>query len=232
MARRKHDPGKKRGGRAPQRAGGAAVGLRIVGGRFRGSKLLYSGDPRVRPMKDRLREAVFNLVGPSVRGKHAVDLFAGTGALGLEAISRGARRATLIEQHVPSVGIIRSNVAHLGVESLCQVVTADVFIWQKRQPELGSGPWVVFCSPPYDFYVDRCDAMLDLIARLIGWAPPESILVVEADARFDPTQLPAPNSWDVRSYPPAVVGIYRKCPQEIDLSSSLKKSSWIAGLLR
>jgi 16S rRNA (guanine966-N2)-methyltransferase len=161
-------------------------------------------------MKDRLREAVFNLVGPSVREKHAIDLFAGTGALGLESLSRGARRATLVEQHVPTVKTIRRNVTHLGVESLCDVVTASAFLWAKRLEEIGPDAWIVFCSPPYDFYVERTAEMTDLIARLIESAPPESVFVVESDARFHREQLPEPDAWDVRSYPPAIVAIYRK----------------------
>ena len=210
MAGRKRESAKKRHGRTPRRAGGTPVGLRIIGGRFRGRKLDYSGDPHVRPMKDRVREAVFNLVGPSVQGKHAVDLFAGTGALGLEAISRGAERATLIEQHVPTAAVIRRNVARLEVESLCEVVTANVFFWAGQPPELGATPWLVFSSPPYDFYVDRAGQMLDLVGGLIERAPAESVFVVESDGRFDPVRLPEPGAWDVRSYPPAVVAIYRK----------------------
>jgi len=210
MARRKQKAAKKRPGRSPRRAGAAAVGLRIVGGRFRGRKLHYHGDPRVRPMKDRLREAVFNLVGPSVRGKHAVDLFAGTGALALEALSRGAERATLIEQHVPTAAVIRRNVADLAVEPLCDVVTANVFAWARGHPQLGPAPWIVFSSPPYDFYVDRAGEMQELLGGLIESAPGESIFVVESDARFDPKQLPEPDSWEVRSYPPAIVAVYRK----------------------
>jgi 16S rRNA (guanine966-N2)-methyltransferase len=164
-------------------------------------------------MKDRVREAVFNLVGPSVRAKHALDLFAGTGALALEAISRGATEATLIEQHGPTAAVIRKNVAELGVEPLCHVVTANVFFWASQRPELGPGPWVVFSSPPYDFYVDRTDAMLELLGGLIQRAPPESVVVVECDSRFDLTTLPEPNAWDARFYPPAVVAVYRKPPQ-------------------
>src|SRR5919199_1250279 len=80
----------------------AVVGLRIIGGTLRGRKIKYSGDVRTRPMKDRVREAVFNLLGPQVSGSHAIDLFAGTGALGFEAISRGALRATFIERHYPT----------------------------------------------------------------------------------------------------------------------------------
>jgi 16S rRNA (guanine966-N2)-methyltransferase len=161
-------------------------------------------------MKDRVREAVFNLLGPCVEGKHAVDLFAGTGALALEAISRGAAQATLIEHHVPTAAIIRRNAAALGVDSLCQLVTADVFVWQRRRPTLGSAPWLVFSSPPYDFYVDRADDMLELLEGLIDSAPAESLFVVECDARFDLARLPEPDSWASRSYPPAVVAIYQK----------------------
>ena len=212
MAARKRGSSKKGHGGRPRRGGAVPVGLRIIGGRFRGSKLHYSGDPRVRPMRDRVREAVFNLVGPSVRGKHALDLFAGTGALGLEALSRGAERATLIEQHVPTAAVIRRNVARLGVESLCEVVAANAFFWASslRGPELGSAPWLVFSSPPYDFYVERAGEMLELIGRLLEAAPAESIFVVESDARFDPGQLPNAGSWDVRGYPPALVAVYRK----------------------
>ena len=210
MAGRKRDSSKQRAGRTPRRPGRAPVGLRIIGGRFRGRKLDYSGDVRVRPMKDRIREAVFNLVGPAVQGKHAVDLFAGTGALGLEAISRGAARATLIEQHVPTAAVIRRNVARLEVESLCEVVTANVFFWAAQRPALSPAPWVVFSSPPYDFYVDRAGQMLDLVVGLIERAPTESLFVVESDGRFDPARLPDPDAWDVRRYPPAVVSLYHK----------------------
>jgi 16S rRNA (guanine966-N2)-methyltransferase len=139
-----------------------------------------------------------------------VDLFAGSGALGLEALSRGAARATLIEQHVPTAEIIRQNVAALGVEQTAQVVTANVFIWFRRRPDLGPLPWVVFCSPPYDFFVDRSNEMLELIGGVFRSAAAESIFVVESDARFDFSILPDAGAWDVRSYPPTVVGVYEK----------------------
>jgi 16S rRNA (guanine966-N2)-methyltransferase len=196
--------------RRPERH--AVVGLRIIGGQFRSRRLEYSGDPRTRPMKDRLREAVFNLIGPDIRDKHAVDLFAGTGALAFEALSRGAARATLIEQHRPTAAVIRQNAAILGVQSQAEIVVGNTFFWVHRRPRLGDAPWVVFCSPPYDFFVERLDDMLTLLAELMQSAPAESIFAVEADARFDFQGLPDPADWDVRAYPPAVVGIYRKEP--------------------
>jgi 16S rRNA (guanine966-N2)-methyltransferase len=163
-------------------------------------------------MKDRLREAIFNLVGPIRPNTHAWDLFAGTGALGLEALSRGAARATLVEQHYPTADIIRQNIAALGVAEQAEVVTGSVFVWWPRQVALAPAdkPWLVFCSPPYDFYVQRSEEMLSLIGGLIRSAPARSIFVVEADGRFDFQSLPDPAAWNVRSYQPAVVGIYRK----------------------
>lgn len=161
-------------------------------------------------MKDRVREAVFNLIGPGIRGTHAIDLFAGTGALGLEAISRGAARATFVEQHFPTAAIVRQNIASLGVEDRCEVITANVLLWVERSSIPRDVPWTVFSSPPYDFYVERTQAMLGLLRRVFDQAPSDSILVVEADERFDFALLPEPESWDVRPYPPAVVGIYHK----------------------
>ena len=186
------------------------IGLRIVGGRFRGRKLLYSGQIRTRPMKDRLRESVFNLIGTEISGTHAIDLFAGTGALGLEALSRKAAKATFIEQHYPTSDIIRKNIATLGMEEQTEIFTGNVFIWAQRKPDLGTAPWLVFCSPPYEFYVSRTAEMLELINGLFKDAPANSIFLIEADERFDFTLLPEAEDWDVRTYQPAVIGMYRK----------------------
>jgi 16S rRNA (guanine966-N2)-methyltransferase len=182
--------------------------VRISGGRLRGRKLRYSVDPRTRPMKDRVRQAVFNILGPTVKDKHALDLFAGTGALGLEALSRGARRATFLEQHYPTAEALRGNLSDLGVGDAAEVIAGDVFLWLRRGPVLPPTPWLVFCCPPYQFYVDRRAEMLDLLGRLLHDAPPESAFVVEADGRFDFGLLPDAAAWDLRSYPPAAVGIY------------------------
>jgi 16S rRNA (guanine966-N2)-methyltransferase len=157
-------------------------------------------------MKDRTREAVFNLLGHTVEGAHAVDLFAGTGALGLEALSRGAVSATFLERHVPTAKVLRENAAQLGVEDRCTILSADAFAWASRHTLPGDVPWVVFCSPPYDFYVDRREAMLSLIGGLFDAAPAGSAMVIEADERFDIGLLPAAD-WDVRRYSPAVIAL-------------------------
>lgn len=188
--------------------------LRIIGGSLRGRRLRYSGDTRTRPMKDRVREAVFNLLGPTVEGAVAIDLFAGTGALAFEALSRGAARAILIEQHIPTAELARQSAADLELSDRVQIVPGNTFIWARRAIDEAAlptdPPWLVFCSPPYDFLIERADDMRSLLTRLISAAPVGSTFVVEADERCDFAALPRPGAWDLRAYPPAVVGIARK----------------------
>jgi 16S rRNA (guanine966-N2)-methyltransferase len=187
----------------------AAAPPRIIGGKLRGRKLTYVVDRRTRPMKERVREAVFNLLGPNVAGKHAIDLFAGTGALGFEALSRGAASAVFVERHFPTAAIIQKNAAELGVADRTTVMPANTLLWTKKLPELPAAPWVVFCSPPYDLYVTHRAELLALLEQLLHHAPPASMFAVETDDRFDFAQLPLADRWDVRQYPPAVVGILR-----------------------
>ncbi|MFZ5830586.1 MAG: RsmD family RNA methyltransferase [Planctomycetota bacterium] len=193
---------------APSQKGSQALNaIRIIGGDLRGRKLEYSGDPRTRPMKDRVREALFNLLGPGIRGKHAIDLFAGTGALGLEAISRGAASATFVEQHFPTAQTLRRNAASLGVESRIEVSAASTFIWWRQRPTLPSTPWVVFSSPPYAFYASRRAEMLSLLDGIWNAAPPGSLFALEFDERFTLDLLPFAASWVERQYKPAMVAV-------------------------
>ena len=187
------------------------VGLRIIGGKFRGSKLSYLGDRRLRPMKDRVREAAFNLIHSYVKDSFVLDLFGGTGALGLEALSRGAVGAVFTEQHFPTVRIIRQNIAALGLEAQTQVFAGDVFLHYKKEQALPKDrPWLIFCSPPYFFFQERIEDLLELLNGLWEQAPPQSVLVVESDTTFDWSVLESFGEWDIREYPPAVLGILQK----------------------
>lgn len=188
------------------------VGLRIIGGTYRGSKLLYCGDNRVRPMKDRVREALFNLIGPEIRGKHVLDLFTGTGALAIEAISRGAVFATMIEIHLPTAKNARLNLESLPLGGCTELFVQDAFYWARTRENFRSrAPWVVFASPPYEFYVSKKNEMLEMLHILYQAAPADSIFVLESDERFDfqglPAEIPVKKR---RSYPPAEIGIFYK----------------------
>jgi len=192
--------------------------VHIIGGTFRGRRLAYHGDSFVRPMKHRTRESLFNLISTECAGRHAIDLFAGTGALGLEALSRGAAKATFIEKHVPSARIVEANICSLGVEDRATLLITSAFVFAKRDlvsVAEDETSWLVFCSPPYAFFHERQPEMLDLINRIREHAPSGSILLVEADDPFDFDLLRGDaasdeyQAWDVRSYPPAVIGVRR-----------------------
>ncbi|MBX7167390.1 MAG: 23S rRNA (adenine(2030)-N(6))-methyltransferase RlmJ [Pirellulales bacterium] len=192
---------------APAESSGSEIPLRIVGGEFRGRKLAYSGDLRTRPMKDRLREATFNRLGTAVRGKLALDLFAGTGAMGLEALSRGATKALFLELHRPTAEVIERNAATLAVGARTEVIAADTFAWFDRAELPADRPWLVFVCPPYELYRSQPDSMIALVAGLVARAPADSLLVLESDLDWDWTRIPRSSDWDRRPYPPSVIGI-------------------------
>ena len=145
--------------------------LRIVGGQFRRRQLTYSGDPRVRPMKDRTREAVFNLLGPISSTHHVLDLFAGTGVMSLESLSRGAGGATLVELYRPAAAVIRRNIQLLDVENRVQLVVGDAFRWFRHSPPLPETPWLVFVCPPYAYYVSRWPELRELVQGVVERSP-------------------------------------------------------------
>lgn len=187
--------------------------MRIVGGTLRGRKVHYSGDPRTRPMKDRLRESVFNLLRNEVAGRLAIDLFAGTGVLGLEAISRGAERAVLIERHLPTAQLIERSARELGIADRVEVVFADAFQWSRHFQPPGNASLLVFCCPPYEFFATQSQAMQELIRGWMELPTASTILVVEAPDDYDWNQLAQPTSWRVRHYPPASIGIWESPPR-------------------
>ena len=179
--------------------------IRIIGGTFRGRQIRWTGDLITRPMKDNIREALFNLIGGWIEGRHAIDLFAGTGAIGLEALSRGAHSATLIERHFPTARIIRDNIQALDPELPAEIVKSDTFFWvrqfvrpETKRPEM---PWAVFCSPPWNLFHRRTEDIVTMIGQLIEVAPEGSVFVVESDDSFDPALLPCTDRWRVRHLP-------------------------------
>jgi len=192
--------------RAPPPPPEASEPPRIIGGDLRGRKLVHRPGGPTRPMKDRVRETLFDLLGPRVRAALALDLFAGTGALGFEALSRGGARAVFVERHFPTADLIRRSAEGLGVAERCQVLPGDALVWPRRMPELPPAErWVAFVSPPWQLFADRSQDLMALVAALIGAAPPGSVIVVEADERFDPALLPDASAWETRPVPPAVL---------------------------
>lgn len=128
--------------------------MRIIGGSRRGLKLAEVGEgdaaAHLRPTSDRVREAIFNLLinahGNPVAGARVLDLFAGTGALGLEALSRGAAEAIFVDDGAKALALIRANIAKMRAEDRTQVVRQDA---RRLGPNPGAGFDLVFLDPPY-----------------------------------------------------------------------------------
>jgi 16S rRNA (guanine966-N2)-methyltransferase len=161
--------------------------MRIVGGRLRGRALAAPKSTAIRPTADRLREALFNILlhayGDPVTDARVLDLFAGTGALGLEALSRGAGFALLVDDAAPARALMRDNVATLGLGGSARIFRRDATGLGDVHP---LEPFsLVFLDPPYrQGLAERA-----LISAQAGkWLLPDALAVVEeaADAGFTP----------------------------------------------
>lgn len=122
--------------------------MRIISGRFGGRKLVEFNADHIRPTTDRIKEVIFNKLQTLVEESEVLDLFSGTGSLGLEAVSRGALHVTCVEKHPKSVEIIKKNVAHLAItDDEITIVRDDVFDYLKEP--FGSGYDIIFIDPPF-----------------------------------------------------------------------------------
>ncbi|SFK30108.1 16S rRNA (guanine(966)-N(2))-methyltransferase RsmD [Lysobacter sp. cf310] len=131
----------------PARAATTPGRIRIIGGRWRGTRLDVAEAPGLRPTSDRVRETLFNWLIPALPGARVLDLFAGTGALGLEALSRGAAAATLVERDPALAAALRATAARLPGGDAAQVVQADALAWLGGQADGGYD--LAFVDPPF-----------------------------------------------------------------------------------
>jgi 16S rRNA (guanine966-N2)-methyltransferase len=121
--------------------------LRIIGGAWRSRLIAFEGSPDLRPTPDRVRQTLFDWLAPRIEGAKALDLFAGSGALGLEALSRGAAQVVFVERQARAVEAIRTALAQFGAESRAEVVPGDARRFLEATPR---APFdVVFLDPPY-----------------------------------------------------------------------------------
>lgn len=153
--------------------------MRIVGGNLGGRVLRAPAGAATRPTSEKVREAIFNIL-PDVEGGQVLDLFAGSGALGIEALSRGAAHATFVDFGKVPLGVIRGNLRELGLEARATVVGGDAVAAAARP---GPAPWnFVFIDPPYasDLAVRAASALENLAA--------DATIVIEHDRRHAPPE--------------------------------------------
>jgi 16S rRNA (guanine966-N2)-methyltransferase len=168
-----------------KRARSAPGSVRIIGGRWRGTRLPVADSAGLRPTSDRARETLFNWLQPMLPGARALDLFAGSGALGLEALSRGAREAVLVERDRAAAESLRETVARLHAQAEAQVVAADALAF-LRVPLHGRFD-IVFVDPPF-----TAGLWPQVFAVLPPWMGETAWLYVESPADADADAAPGP----------------------------------------
>jgi 16S rRNA (guanine(966)-N(2))-methyltransferase RsmD len=162
--------------------GGHTAAVRIIAGRFRGQGIAAPKGDATRPTSDRVREALFSILG-DVEGLDVLDLYAGSGALGLEALSRGARSATFVDEARTALAALRANIASLAVVEETAVVAAEARAGLKRLARAGRTFGLALVDPPYA-HREVVTVLKDLVAlRLLV---PGAWVVLEHAARSEP----------------------------------------------
>jgi 16S rRNA (guanine966-N2)-methyltransferase len=161
--------------------------LRIIGGSWRGRKLAFAPLPGLRPTPDRVRETLFNWLAPVIRGARCLDLYAGSGALGIEAASRGAARCVLVERDARVVRVLREQVNRIGASQV-QVIEADVLTWLSGASHAFD---IVFLDPP--FRTGLLPGCIQLLESG-GWLAAVAWVYLEAEHAV---QLELPENWEL-----------------------------------
>ncbi|NOZ60117.1 MAG: 16S rRNA (guanine(966)-N(2))-methyltransferase RsmD [Calditrichaeota bacterium] len=192
--------------------------MRVIAGQCKGRTLFCPKSSAIRPTSDRIKESVFNFIGDQIVGQRTLDLFAGTGNLSIEALSRGARQAVLVDRSREAVAIIYKNVKLTGFADKCRVLRSDVFRYLNYAIKTNEQFGVIFADPPYlQNVIGSLVEKIDLSSLLNNGG----LFVLERDAKkeFNPSL----NSFVVireKNYGTTTVTIFRK-NEEISANSHL-----------
>jgi len=151
--------------------------MRVIAGIYKSRAIRSLRSAKLRPTSDRLRETFFNVLGPLVKDAFFVDCFAGTGAVGIEALSRGAREVIFIENHRPAAALIRANLESLGIRTGVQLIVGDVLTELEKMSARRLLPDFIYLDPPYQL-AEEYENILDYVnaAQLLA---PEGRVIAE-----------------------------------------------------
>ncbi|MCE5333903.1 MAG: 16S rRNA (guanine(966)-N(2))-methyltransferase RsmD [Desulfobacteraceae bacterium] len=155
--------------------------MRIIAGAFRGRGLRTPKDEKIRPTTDKVREAIFSMIASYVPEARVLDLFAGTGAMGLEALSRGAEVAFFVDRSAEAARLIRENITICGALDRARVIREDALSAVRRLASKGERFDIVFADPPYG--KGLIDDILEIIETV---AAPKALFVAEQHAKDEP----------------------------------------------
>ncbi|MHC1727185.1 MAG: 16S rRNA (guanine(966)-N(2))-methyltransferase RsmD [Syntrophobacteraceae bacterium] len=178
--------------------------MRIIAGAFRGRRLIAPKDQKIRPTIDRVREAIFSMIAADVPDARVLDLFAGTGAMGLEALSRGAAFSVFVDQNAVAVRIIRSNIELCGARDRSRVVHEPAASAIQRLASKGELFDLIFMDPPYGKgYIGQALEALDVVAEK------GALLIAERHKRDEAPQSLGPWIKDrERRYGDTLIALY------------------------
>ncbi|MGH9743662.1 MAG: 16S rRNA (guanine(966)-N(2))-methyltransferase RsmD [Candidatus Acidiferrum sp.] len=162
--------------------------MRIIAGKYRSRILKSLKGLALRPTSDRLRETLFNVLGPAVAGSRILDVFAGTGAVGIEALSRGAAEAIFIENHTPAAKLIRRNLDSLGITTGATILQTDAVTGLQKlaaRQTLATPPInFVFVDPPYAAHEDYARTLEFLASDSASFLSPDALVIFEHHHKF------------------------------------------------
>ena len=152
--------------------------MRVIAGTLRSRKLEAPAGMATRPTSDRLRETLFNVLAPCIRGAHFLDLYAGSGAVGIEALSRGAADVVFVEKAQPAIKVLRANLDQLGLTGGFSIIPGSVTAY-LRKPQGTSRFDAVFLDPPYDAAAEYT-AVLELLGGTAsGLLSDDAVVIAE-----------------------------------------------------
>ena len=180
--------------------------LRVSGGEARGRRL--KAPKNIRPTQGIVKQALFNIVGPGIEGAIVLDLFAGSGAIGIEALSRGAARVWFVDQQPRGLAILRQNLDALGFKERAHVIRGDVVRWLEASPDVIRSVDFVFLDPPYE------DAVLDRALKTLDRELSSATVLAEHSRRQALPVLKRLHVDRERRYGDTVVTVLRAGPPE------------------
>ena len=188
--------------------------MRVVAGRQKGRRLKEPEGQDLRPTSARVREALLAILAHRTQDARVLDLYAGTGALGIEALSRGARQAVFVDNHVAATRVLRENVARCGHDEQCVVITQDVETFLASPPSFGEPPAfdIVFVDPPYHATdLGRLLERLDLSGKIAA----QGMVILEHFFKYAvPSRIGALTQTRQSRYGDTILTFYQRAAEE------------------
>lgn len=180
---------------------------RIISGKAKGMRLQGVPGDITRPITDRVKEALFNILGPEIEGASVLDLFAGTGSVGIEALSRGAAFVRLNDIHRQAVATIKSNLKHTRLETGAEVTQQDAFNLLRKPPDRRFD--IIYIAPPQ--YKGMWKQALTTLDENMGWLSKDAWVIVQIDpVEYEPIELKNLIEFERRKYGSTLISFYQR----------------------